>query len=146
MNPLHTISVVPTKPIASWGVYGPFYPAKHCPFHSLCLGLALSPTCPAPLVSSLISLSWEPCTPLPSPRPAQHHLLRVVHPRAGQPCHHLQGPVPPSCSQKFSLNVTPVLLHLTSISHQSPSSRATSHLAGPSSSPASLQGSSCPPF
>lgn len=51
----------------SCGVYGPFYPAKHCPFHSLCLGLALSPTCPAPLVSSLISWVGSPALPLLPP-------------------------------------------------------------------------------
>lgn len=93
---------------------------------SLCSGFAWSPTCPAPLVSR---------PRLPEPRalhvpscPAQHHLIRGVHPGAGQPCHQPRGPVSPSCSQKVSLPVTPVPPHFP----LPPEPRLHGHQPGPS--------------
>lgn len=108
----------------------------------------------------------RPCfvSHLPSSSGLQSHIpeLGALHaPRFPPPCSAplpqgclswsrsaLSSPPGPCASLLLSeiLNVTPVLFHLTSNSHQSPSSRATTHLAGPVSPPASPQGSPCPPF
>lgn len=125
LNPLLPNSAASTKPIISRDVCGPFQPSKH--------KRSLWPT--GPFAPSALALLWlplahpsalqasHPCTPLPFPCSAQRHLLR------GATCSEvsiwsrsalsLPGALSPSCTQKFSLNVTRILPHLTSTSHQS---------------------------